>query len=228
VFPAPAAGRNKTMRVRLGDFVLDTGTRQLLRGGADVHVSPKAFELLTALVEARPRALSKSEIHERLWPATFVSETNLAALVTEIRSVLQDDARAPRFVRTLFGYGYAFSGEAVEVEGAAAVARRAPTFWVVLDNRPLALSEGENVLGRDPNATTLWLDSSTVSRQHARIIVDGSTASIEDNHSKNGTFVNGEPLNGRRLLADGDRIGLGSLTLTFLVRTEHGAETETQ
>ena len=61
-------------------FLLDAERRLLLRGPEQqpVHLSPKAYELLCVLVETRPRAIAKSELHERLWPSTFVSEATLA------------------------------------------------------------------------------------------------------------------------------------------------------
>ena len=85
------------LRTDFGDFVLDPDRRQLLRRGEEVHLSPKAFELLKLLVDRRPKALSKNGLHEHLWPATFVSETNLASLIAEIREALGDDARRPRY-----------------------------------------------------------------------------------------------------------------------------------
>jgi DNA-binding winged helix-turn-helix (wHTH) protein len=83
-----------------------------------VHLSPKALELLNALVESRPRALSKAALIEQLWPATFVSEANLATLIAEIRVSLRDQARNSRFVRTVPRFGYAFAGTAVPVSSA--------------------------------------------------------------------------------------------------------------
>ena len=77
---------------RFGRFVLDCDTRQLLRDGSEVHLSPKAFELLAILLANQPRAVSKTELQERLWPSTFVEETNLAGLVAEIRRALGDSA----------------------------------------------------------------------------------------------------------------------------------------
>ena len=73
------------MQVRFGTFLLDSETRELLRDGNRVPLSPKAFDLLSILVADRPKAISKSELQERLWPATFVVEKNLANLVSEIR-----------------------------------------------------------------------------------------------------------------------------------------------
>ena len=98
------------MPFRFGEFVLDSDTREVHRGREPVHLSPKAFQLLEALVESRPKALSKAALHDRLWPKTFVVEANLANLVGEIRAALGEDPRRPRFVRTVHGFGYAFRG----------------------------------------------------------------------------------------------------------------------
>jgi Tol biopolymer transport system component/DNA-binding winged helix-turn-helix (wHTH) protein len=101
------------VRLRFGPFTLDLESRQLTSAGREIHLEPKAFELLSALVLERPKALSKADLQERLWPGTFVAEANLSNLVAEIRAALGDPARAPKFVRTAHGFGYAFCGEAV-------------------------------------------------------------------------------------------------------------------
>ena len=96
------------MQVRFEKFVLDSESRELLRDSHRVSLSPKAFDLLSILVTSRPRAISKAELQERLWPATFVVEKNLANLVSEIRATLGDDASDPQFIRTVPRFGYAF------------------------------------------------------------------------------------------------------------------------
>jgi DNA-binding winged helix-turn-helix (wHTH) protein len=114
------------MKARFGQFMLDTETRQLLHGDEPLHLTPKAFALLEYLIERQPRALSKSQIFERVWPATFVAEANLASLVKEIRRTLGDDANAPRVVRTVRGFGYAFAAEVV-IEDTPPGAAQTPT-----------------------------------------------------------------------------------------------------
>src|SRR5512143_1194121 len=86
------------MTFRFGEWALDRGRRELLRGQEPVPLTPKAFALLALLLENRPRVVTKPEIHDRLWPSTFVSEVNLARLVFEIRDALSDDARKPRWI----------------------------------------------------------------------------------------------------------------------------------
>jgi TolB-like protein len=99
------------VRVHFGDWKLDSETRELRRGATPVHLSPKAFRLLEVLIEQRPAALSKERLFEMVWPDTFVAESNLASLIKEIRTALQDDARQSTLIRTVFGYGYAFAAD---------------------------------------------------------------------------------------------------------------------
>src|SRR5215831_13624335 len=99
------------MRLVFGECVLDRERRELTRQGSIVHVGPKLFGLLELLLDAKPRALTKDEIHQSLWGATFVSDATLTSLVAELRAAIDDDARSPRFIRTIHGYGYSFCGE---------------------------------------------------------------------------------------------------------------------
>jgi hypothetical protein len=78
------------------EFEFLPGTRQLVHRGADVLLSPKAFELLSALIDLRPNAVSKKDLQDAFWPSTFVAESNLAALVNEIRHALRDQAARPK------------------------------------------------------------------------------------------------------------------------------------
>ena len=77
------------MQVTFGGFCLDLATRQLLHGETDVGLSPKAFDLLHVLIDNRTRAVSKAELHDRLWKDTYVTDANLAVLVAELRRALK-------------------------------------------------------------------------------------------------------------------------------------------
>jgi DNA-binding winged helix-turn-helix (wHTH) protein len=202
--------------VHFGDFAADFESRQLSRGSEAVPLGPKAFELLELLLRSRPRALSKTQIRDGLWPRTVASESNLTTLVNELRTALGDRGRKARFIRTVYGFGYAFSGEATEVDVARSGSGRATRLRLFLDDREIALREGENLLGRlDEGAA--WFESPTVSRRHARIVVEGGKATLEDLGSKNGTFLRGERITSPRALADGDEILLGRIHMTFRV-----------
>jgi DNA-binding winged helix-turn-helix (wHTH) protein len=205
------------MRVRFGDCLLDSETRQLSVRGEPVHLSPKAFQFLELLLENRPRALSKSEIHERLWPGTFVSDGTLASLLVEVRSAIGDSARESRFVRTVHRFGYAFSGSAEELRGTvSAVGGRKSIYRLIWENRDIPLSFGENLLGRD-EAATVWIDDALVSRRHARILIDETGAILEDLDSKNGTYLRGKRIAAPRKLADEDPVRIGPASMIFRI-----------
>jgi DNA-binding winged helix-turn-helix (wHTH) protein len=205
------------MRVRFDEFIFDSGSRQLLRRDTEVHLSPKAFELLKTLIENRPQAVSKTHLQEHLWPDTFVSEANLPLLLGEVRKALEDDAKHPRFIRTLQRFGYAFCGSVTEISGLdTPPLRRGVSCWLVLKRKRLDLVEGENFIGRDPQAT-VHVDATSVSRRHARIILSDAQATLEDLGSKNGTFVKDTRVIAPAYLRDGDRIRFGSVLATFRI-----------
>jgi len=205
------------VRIRFGPFVLDLDTRQLIEDKREIHLTPKAFDLLTMLVMDRPKVLSKAALQNRLWPDTFVAEANLSNLVAEIREALRDHAHAPTFIRTAHGFGYAFSGDATTVSDAAPSGHDRPSCWLEWDRLRFPLSLGEHVIGRDPDVE-VRLDDSTVSRRHARLVVTIEGTVLEDFGSKNGTFRGSEPVTSPIRLADGDAIRIGSLLLTFHLR----------
>jgi len=201
------------MQVTFGGYCLDLGTRQLLHGKTEVRLSPKAFDLLHVLVDSPTRAVSKAELHDRLWPGTFVTDANLAVLVADLRSALHDRPAAPKFVRTVRGFGYAFCGQ---ISGAVDVSASSRTCWIVWSGREIALHDGDNIIGRDPGAS-LRLDFPSVSRRHARIVVSSKGAVVEDLGSKNGTFLRKDRITGAVSVADLDELQVGSVRLTVRI-----------
>jgi DNA-binding winged helix-turn-helix (wHTH) protein len=205
------------MSVRFGACVLDRERRELRRGGEAVPLSPKAFELLLALLESRPRPLSKADLHRRLWPSTFVHEANLPNLVAELRFAIGDDARRPRLVATVRSFGYAFSGPAADGDTAAGDDEPRPFVYSLAGEAAIAtLADGEHVLGRG-HQSAIHLAEASVSRRHARLTVCRGQAILEDLGSRHGTFAHGERLTGPARLDDGDEFTLGTVRLTFRV-----------
>jgi hypothetical protein len=188
-------------------------------------MSPKAFELLRCLVENRARAMSRGELQSILWPSTFVLDTNLASLVVEIRRALGDQAEDPVFVRTMHRFGYWFIGALRDSVAKDEPIASTVKYWLIWDTRQVALAEGQNVIGRAPDAD-VWIDARGVSRHHARIVVAGGAPTLEDLGSKNGTFVGAQRVTIPRALADSDQIRLGSIVITFRIPQPPGT-TET-
>jgi DNA-binding winged helix-turn-helix (wHTH) protein len=198
------------MIVHFGRYALDCPRRQLLRDDTPAHLTPKAFELLVLLVTEAPRVVGKRELHQRLWPDTFVSDAALVGLIKELRRALDDhDPDAP-VIRTAHRVGYAFC---LAVSNAPSPAR-SRWHWLVLSGRRVALREGDNIIGRD-EASDVCLDDPSVSRRHARLVVSRAGGRLEDLGSKNGTMLNGEAVTGPLMVNAGDRIVFGSVAAVY-------------
>jgi DNA-binding winged helix-turn-helix (wHTH) protein len=206
---------------RFGSFELDSARRQLLRDGCEIHLTPKAFDLLLLLIDAAPRVVPKAELHRRLWPNGIVSDATLVGLVKEIRRGLSDRDPSAPLIRTAHRVGYAFN---------APVNHRSPgpilSRWLIAGERRIALTDGENVIGRDSDAN-VWLDYATVSRRHARVVVGDARALLEDLGSKNGTTIGGTRLTAAVTLRNGDRFACGQVLVTYR-ESSAGLPTATQ
>ena len=198
--------------LRFGSFTLDAGARLLTRAGEPVHVTAKALDLLSLLAARAPGAVAKKDIHQALWPDTFVSDVSLTTLIFELRTALAESARRPRFIRTVHGYGYAFQGDA----GQNAAAEEETPFIIVFEGREFGLQRGDNLIGRSRDCR-VRVDSTRVSRRHARITIDGDAALIEDCGSRHGTWVGTTRTSGRVQLRDGDTIAIAGFQMLFRI-----------
>ena len=214
------------LKTCFGPFTLDGETRQLTRDGRVLHLSPKAFELLAVLLMERPKVLSKAVLQQRLWPDTYVAEANLSNLIAEIRAALGDSPRTPAYLRTAHKFGYAFCGHVSDSSGSSAAATQV-VCWLQWGAKRFPLASGAHVIGRDPDVE-IRLDGSTVSRRHARLVVDTDRAVLEDSGSKNGTFRGTERVIDPIALSDGDLLRIGSVQIVFHARTHDSTETQTQ
>jgi DNA-binding winged helix-turn-helix (wHTH) protein len=199
--------RQETTRIlQFGRFRLDTGRVQLFLDGAEVQLTPKAFGVLSLLVERRPNVVTKDQIAEGVWGAA-VSDASLTMVMTELRKALGDPASDPAFIRTVHRVGYAFCASAEAVEDRGGDAR----FFLVAGDRRFGLRDGETVAGRD-EACGIRLDDQSVSRRHARFLVKDGSVQVEDLNSTNGTIVNGRRLSALSALEPGDTIKIGGIS----------------
>jgi hypothetical protein len=179
-----------------------------------LRLPPQAVELLSILVRERPNVVAKENLIEQLWPDVSVEEANVRNLVAEIRAALGDDDHEPRFIRTAHRVGYAFIAPTVTLSA------RLPR--LIGPTTSYMLAEGTNIIGREEDCA-VPLDSQGVSRHHAKIMIASGSATLEDLGSKNSTWLNGQRIEGPAELRHGDKIRLGTTTLTF--RSSHAAET---
>ncbi|MBV9268633.1 MAG: winged helix-turn-helix domain-containing protein, partial [Acidobacteriaceae bacterium] len=85
------------------------------RNGEEHHIRQQSFQVLLHLLHERERLVTKEELIEKFWEHTAVTDNALVQCIADIRKVLGDDSRQPRFIRTIPKVGYRFVA-AVEVE----------------------------------------------------------------------------------------------------------------
>ena len=131
----------RAVRILLVNSRSTRGRGSCLARNEEVHLGPKAFDLLDLLfLRQRPRAVTKAHVRDALWPRTRIKELNLTSLLTELRSALGDDARHPRFVYRVRGFGYSFCGAATDASEAASSRRSRETHLrLVYQDREVAL-----------------------------------------------------------------------------------------
>ena len=89
-------------------FVLDAGSRILLKDGSIVRLTPKAFETLLVLVQHAVQVVEKERLLKEVWPDSFVEEGSLSRNIHELRKALGDDSSEPRYIETIPKRGYRF------------------------------------------------------------------------------------------------------------------------
>jgi DNA-binding winged helix-turn-helix (wHTH) protein len=110
-----------------GPYRLELATRRLLRDGEPLSLTPKAFDVLVALVERRDRVVDKAELMKVVWPDSFVEEANLSQTIFILRKTIGDDANGRPFIDTVPRRGYRFAAD-VRID-AGAVARPRAALW---------------------------------------------------------------------------------------------------
>src|SRR5215813_2087287 len=89
-------------------FVLDSRSRILLKGGATVRLTPRAFDTLLVLVQNASQVVDKEQLMKEVWPDIFVEEGSLSRNIYEVRKALGDDPAEPRYIETIPKRGYRF------------------------------------------------------------------------------------------------------------------------
>jgi DNA-binding winged helix-turn-helix (wHTH) protein len=95
-------------RYRFAEFILSPRQRTLVRGGRELRLIPRYFDLLVFLIERRHEAVHRRDIFDRVWSDVVVSDAALSQAIRTLRRTLDDDPREPIFIRTVARYGYRF------------------------------------------------------------------------------------------------------------------------
>jgi predicted ATPase/DNA-binding winged helix-turn-helix (wHTH) protein len=148
-------------------YVLDTSNACLWRGGVQIFLAPKPFEVLRYLVDHPGRLVTHDELLDALWPETYVQPQVLRTYMLELRKVLGDEADHPRFIQTQPKRGYRFVAAVKEVP---AVEHHGSVSAPVVDTRPAG------IIGRDEELARLHRELQALNGGQRRILfVTGET-----------------------------------------------------
>ncbi len=200
---------------RFGAFELDVAAFTLRRDGIPVRLEKIPMEVLVLLVERAGTLVARDSMHAALWGSDVFLDRDAAinTAIRKIRKALGEDVDRPRFVETVVGKGYRFVGQIVRETMDSQ--RPATVYRLTRGTNAFALHEGENLIGRDPDVH-VFLDHPSVSRRHARISITAGRAVVEDLNSRNGTWIDGRGITSPTEVHDGNVIGVGPITLTFV------------
>ena len=100
-------------RVDLPPFSFDFGRMEFRKNGTPVELSKTEQKLLRLLVENRGRTLTRAVLVDRIWSdgAEYVDENALSVTVKRLRDKLEDVPSKPRYLKTVYGLGYAWTAE---------------------------------------------------------------------------------------------------------------------
>jgi DNA-binding winged helix-turn-helix (wHTH) protein len=206
----------------LGVWLVEPMLDQISRDERLVRLRPRAMDVLTCLAAAGGKLASKRDLIDAVWHTEHVSEHALTQVIAELRAALEDDSRNPMYIENVPRRGYRLVAAVTPVAESVAPAREASVpFRLQGDGGDYSLNQGANLIGRASDAD-ICIDRTAVSRAHARVVVTGTTATIEDLGSKNGTYLNGARLQRPAVLTNGDDIWIGRSVarLRFVVEGE--------
>jgi DNA-binding winged helix-turn-helix (wHTH) protein len=211
---------------RLGEWLVQPSLNRLSRGDEKVQIRPRLMDVLGFLGQHAGDVVSKDEIIAAVWARQFMAESVLTRSIAELRRVLGDKAADPRFIETVTKRGYRlfapveYLRERPKAVTEASAPSRKPlalgehSCGLCWGEQEIPLAEGENIIGRTRDAI-VRISSSRVSRRHAKIVVTGGRAVLEDLGSKNGTFIRGRKIHRPVELSDGDEICFGRDVVVF-------------
>jgi DNA-binding winged helix-turn-helix (wHTH) protein len=193
--PVRASAPSNPVRARFDAFELDEANASLRRDGKPVDLAPTPFAVLCALVRQPGTLLTANALLDEVWGHQFVSDSVLRTAISELRTVLSDDARNPRFIQTVSRRGYRF------IAATSAVAAAPPSDARISG---IAAPEGRSFIGRGDALSRL---------RRAWDIACGGRRTV--------VWVAGEPGIGKTALIDHFVVGLGAVAYAHGQCVEH-------
>jgi DNA-binding winged helix-turn-helix (wHTH) protein len=200
-----------TVSFLVGEWLVAPSLNRLSRGEDTVQIELKVMEVLVHLAGRPGELVTKRELIDAVWKVEVITDGTLTRAIALLRKALGDDARNPRFIETIPKRGYRIIAPVKYLDAGHSSKLR---FKLEAADGEIRLAEGDNLIGRDPDAK-IRIDIGGVSRRHAKIVVDDADVTLEDLGSKNGTYLRGRRINKPIRLAHGDEIRIGNKVARF-------------
>ena len=99
------------MQVAFGDYVLDSGRRELRRSSVPIALEPQVFDLLLYLVQNRDRVVTKDDLIATVWKGRIVSDSTLTTRINAARKAVGDSGEEQALIKTYARKGIRFVGD---------------------------------------------------------------------------------------------------------------------
>lgn len=93
-----------------GDLTIHARSRQVLRGGKEIQLTPKEFDILYFLARNRGIVFTKEQIYQAIWEEDYyTTDSNIMAFIRKLRKKIEPNPDAPEYILTIWGIGYKFN-----------------------------------------------------------------------------------------------------------------------
>jgi len=106
-------GSNETAPIKSGELEIDFETKQVRKGGKAVLLTAKEFKILDVLLKRPKKVFTREELLDLIWGYDYLGDSRSVDMtIMRLRKKLEDDSENPRYIRTVYGFGYQFGGDA--------------------------------------------------------------------------------------------------------------------
>ena len=104
------AGIVSETTISCGNLVISEKSRRVTRGGTEISLTPKEFDILLFLAQNRGEVFTKEQIYHAVWDNDYVmDDSNIMAFIRKLRKKIEPNPDAPEYIQTIWGIGYKFN-----------------------------------------------------------------------------------------------------------------------
>ena len=102
----------KTSEISIDPFLLDLDKRKLLKENKEIELTPTEFSIVKYLMTNAQQSLSRDQILNEVWGSNYLYDFKIVDVnIRRIRNKIEDDPSKPKYIQTVWGYGYSFRKE---------------------------------------------------------------------------------------------------------------------